>query len=144
VFLLRPFPELVNQRDRGFIRNYVRTSVIEPVILRDIPKEFGSVDILLLEKLATVFLSDPGQYVRIDELSKELRRAKTTLYKALFYLEFSFLIKRVLNYRPSVGATSRKLAKVYAYHPGLAIPFEVHRKLGDVRARRRPLLEGKR
>jgi predicted AAA+ superfamily ATPase len=54
-----------------------------------------------------------------------LRRTKTTIYKALFYLEFSFLIRRILNYRPSIGATSRKLSRVYAYHPSLTIPFQV-------------------
>jgi predicted AAA+ superfamily ATPase len=124
-FLLRPFPELVNEEDPGFIKNYIRGSVIEPVLLKDIPKEFGAVDILLLEKLVTLFLSDPGQYLSLDKLAGELRRAKATLYKALFYLEFSFLIRRVLNYRPSLRAASRKLPRVYAYHPSLTIPFQV-------------------
>ena len=124
-FCLKPFPELVNEKDRSFIKSYVRSSIIEPIIFRDVPKEFGSVDVLLLEKLITIFLSNPGQYIRIDELSKELRRAKTTLYRAVFYLEFSFLIRRLLNFRPSVRTFSRKLAKIYAYHPSLTVPYEI-------------------
>jgi len=124
-FLLRPFPELVTERDVGFIKNYIRNAVIEPIILKDIPKEFKEADVLLLEKLVNIFLTEPGQYLRIDELAKELGRAKTTLYKALFYLEFSFLIKRVLNFRPSVRAASRKLSRLYAYHPCLLLPFDV-------------------
>lgn len=122
-FLFRPFPELVNEEDMGFIRSYIRNSVIEPIILKDIPKEFGEVDVLLLEKLITIFLSDPGQYLSLDEIAKELRRAKTTLYKALFYLEFSLLVRRVLNYRPSIRAASRKMSRIYAYHPCLTLPF---------------------
>ena len=124
-FLLRPFPELVTESDVGFIKNYIRNAVIEPIILKDIPKEFKEVDVLLLEKLVNIFLAQPGQYLRIDELAKELGRAKTTLYKALFYLEFSFLIKRILNFRPSVRAASRKLSRLYAYHPCLLLPFDV-------------------
>jgi predicted AAA+ superfamily ATPase len=124
-FLIRPLPELVNEKDVSFIKNYVRGSVIEPIILKDIPREFKEVDILLLEKLVTIFLTNPGQYLSLDELAKELKRAKTTLYRALFYLEFSFLVRRVLNYRPSIRATSRKLSKVYAYHPCLTLPFDV-------------------
>lgn len=124
-FLLRPFPELVNESDIGFIKDYVRTAVIEPIILKDIPKEFKGVDILLLEKLVNIFLSNPGQYLNLDELAKELRRTKTTLYKALFYLEFSFLIRKILNYRPSIRAASRKLSRIYPYHPCLTIPFRV-------------------
>lgn len=124
-FLLRPFPELVHEKDNSFIKNYIRNSIIEPVILKDIPKEFKEVDIFLLEKLVNIFLTNPGQYLSLDELAKELGRAKTTLYKAIFYLEFSFLIRRVLNFRPSIRAVSRKLSRVYAYHPALTLPFKI-------------------
>ncbi|MEM5782294.1 MAG: hypothetical protein QXD43_03820, partial [Candidatus Aenigmatarchaeota archaeon] len=79
----------------------------------------------MLEKLINILLTNPGQYLMVDELAKELERAKTTLYKALFYLEFSFLIKRVLNFRPSIRVASRKLSRVYAYHPCLLRPFDV-------------------
>lgn len=124
-FLLRPFPELIAEKNTTFIKNYIRSSIIEPIILKDIPKEFKNVDILLLEKLINIFLTNPGQYLQLDELAKELGRAKTTLYKALFYLEFSFLIRKVLNFRPSIRAASRKLSRVYAYHPCLLLPFNV-------------------
>jgi len=124
-FLFRPFPELVNEDDLVFIKKYIRNSVIEPIILKDIPKEFGEADVLLLEKLVTIFLSNPGQYLSLDEIAKELRRAKATLYRALFYLEFSLLVRRVMNYRPSIRAASRKMSRIYAYHPCLTLPFDV-------------------
>jgi len=124
-FLLRPFPEIVNEKDINFIKSYIRSSIIEPIILKDIPKEFGGVDVLLLEKLVEIFMSNPGQYLRIDELAKELKRSKITLYKALFYLEFSFLVRKIMNYRPSIRVASRKLTRIYAYHPALTLPFNV-------------------
>ena len=95
-FLIRPFPEIVNEKDTNFIKEYIKKSVIEPIILKDIPKEFEDVDIILLEKLLDIFLKNPGQYLVVDELSKELKRAKKTIYNAIFYLEFSFLIKRLI------------------------------------------------
>lgn len=124
-FLLRPFPELINESNKIFIKNYIRNAVIEPIILKDIPKEFKGVDILLLEKLVNIFLSNPGQYLELDNLAKELKRTKLTLYKALFYLEFSYLIRKILNYRPSIRAASQKLARIYAYHPSLTLPFDI-------------------
>ena len=124
-FMFRPFPEIVKEEDLNFIKEYVRNAVIDPIILKDIPKEFGKVDVLLLEKLVNIFLSNPGQYLRVDELSKELRRGKKTLYTAISYLEFSYIIKRILNFRPSIRAASRKLSRIYAYHPGLLVPFDV-------------------
>jgi len=124
-FILRSFPELINENDSNFIKNYIRNSVIEPIILKDIPKEFKEVDILLLEKLVNVFLSNPGRYLIVDNFAKELKRAKTTIYKALFYLEFSFLIKKILNFRPSINIASRKLSRIYAYHQSLSLPFNI-------------------
>jgi len=124
-FLIRPFPELIHEQNTDFIKNYIRGAIIEPIPLKDIPKEFGGVDILLIEKLVNIFLKDPGQYLRLDELAKELKRAKLTLYKAIFYLEFSMIIRRILNYRPSIRAASRKLARIYPYHPCLTLPFRV-------------------
>jgi predicted AAA+ superfamily ATPase len=124
-FLLRPFPELINEKDISFIKKYIRSSVIEPIILKDIPKEFKDVDIYLIEKLVNIFLANPGQYLALDEMAKELRRAKTSIYNALFYLEFSFLIRRVLNFRPSIRAASRKLSRIYPYHPCLSLPFDI-------------------
>jgi len=124
-FLLRQFPEIINEKDVSFIKSYIRNSVIEPILVKDIPREFKDADMLLIETLVNIFLSNPGQYLRVDELAKELKRAKATIYKALFYLEYSFLIKRVLNFRPSIRLASRKLSRVYAYHPSLLIPFEV-------------------
>ena len=124
-FILRQFPELINEDEILFIKNYIRNSVIEPVILKDIPKEFEEVDIILLEKLVDIFLKNPGQYLQIDDLAKDFKRTKKTIYNAIFYLEFSFLIKRVLNFRPSTRSTSRKLSRAYAYHPCICIPFDV-------------------
>lgn len=41
----------------------------------------------------------------------------------MFYLESSYVIRKVMNYRPSVRAVSRKLSRLYAYHPILTLPF---------------------
>ncbi|MCS6783752.1 MAG: ATP-binding protein, partial [Candidatus Caldarchaeum sp.] len=122
-FLKRPFPEIVNEPDESFIRNYVSNAVIEPVLFRDIPREFMDVDVLLVERLVETFFASPGQYLSVDSLASDLRRAKTTIYKSLFYLEASFLTRRVMNFRPSVRSASRKLSRIYAYHPVLTLPY---------------------
>jgi len=124
-FIYRPFPELVKEKSFAHIKRYIRESVIEPIILKDIPKEFTDVDLLLIERLIEIFLSEPGQYLVIDELAKELHRAKKTIYQTLFYLEFSYLIKKVLNYRPKIRIASRKLPRIWPYHPALTIPFNI-------------------
>jgi predicted AAA+ superfamily ATPase len=124
-FMHRAFPEIVNERDPAFIRRYIRDAVIDPILFKDMPRQFEGVDTMLTEALLEIFLREPGQYLSIDELSMELGRAKKTLYRTLFYLEASFLLRSVYNYRPSVRAASRKLQRVYAYHPSLSIPYNI-------------------
>lgn len=124
-YIFRPFPEIVKEESISFIKKYIQNSVIEPILLKDIPKEFNGADIILLEQLVNLLLSQPGQFLRVDEIAKELRRAKTTIYNALFYLKTSYIIRQVTNFRPSIRAASRKLAKVYAYHPVLTLPFSI-------------------
>jgi predicted AAA+ superfamily ATPase len=124
-FMHRAFPEIVNERDPAFIRRYIRDAVIDPILFKDMPRQFEGVDTMLTEAFLEIFLREPGQYLSIDELSMELGRAKKTLYRTLFYLEASFLLRRVYNYRPSVRAASRKLQRVYAYHPSLSIPYNI-------------------
>lgn len=41
----------------------------------------------------------------------------------IFLLEFSKLIKIIRNYRPSLLSESRKMPKVYPYHPSLSYAY---------------------
>lgn len=107
------FPELINVDDEEKIRNYIKLAVIERIIYRDIPSEFGRTDIELLEKLVDIFLKRPGSIINFDNLSRDLRRDKKTLIKYVFYLRFSMLINFISNFRISILATSRKNRKVY-------------------------------
>ncbi|MEM0384016.1 MAG: ATP-binding protein [Candidatus Caldarchaeum sp.] len=122
-YVKRPFPEIVHEVDEAFIKTYVRESVLDPVLFKDIPLQFREVDVLLVESLLRNFLTHPGTYLSVDSLSRDMKRAKTTIYKCLFYLEASLLIRRVMNFRPSTRSVSRKLARVYPYHPVLMLPY---------------------
>ncbi|MEM4381299.1 MAG: ATP-binding protein [Candidatus Caldarchaeum sp.] len=122
-YLKKPFPEIVHEDDEAFIKTYVREAVLEPVLFKDIPLHFRDVDVLLIESIMQNFLTNPGTYLSVDSLSRDMKRAKTTIYKCLFYLEASLLTRRVMNFRPSTRSASRKLARIYPYHPVLMLPY---------------------
>lgn len=107
------FPEIIFEEDEEKIRSYIKLAVIERIIYRDIPSEFGRTDIELLEKLVDIFLKNPGSIINFDSLAKDLRRDKKTLIKYVYYLRFSMLINLISNFRISILATSRKNRKVY-------------------------------
>ncbi|MEM5843391.1 MAG: ATP-binding protein [Candidatus Aenigmatarchaeota archaeon] len=107
------FPEIINEDNDEKIRTYVKLSVVERIIYKDIPKQFGKTDIELLEILTNMFFKNPGLILNFENLSKNLRRDKKTLMNYVYYLKFSLLINLVSNFRISVLATSRKNKKVY-------------------------------
>lgn len=113
------FPELVGGESDGFkIREYVRSIVIDRIVARDIPEEFGIRDLDLLRRLTEVLMLNPGMIVNLDKLASSLGgRNRITVSNFLSYMEYSFLIRTVGNYRPGVEAASRKLRKAYPYLP---------------------------
>jgi len=114
-YLMRSFPEIVDWEDENLIKDYLKSMVIDKVIKVDIAEKFRNINKNLLFQLLNIFYSEPGAMINLDSLSRELRISKKTLINHIFYLEFSYLIRKVKNFRPSTFATSRKMQKVYAY-----------------------------
>ncbi len=119
-YLLKSFPEIVNWDNELIIKDYLKTTIIDKIIKSDIPERFSNINKELLYGLIELFYKEPGFYLDYDNLSKNLRISKNTLYKHIFYLEFCYLIRIVKNFRPSTLSTSRKLQRVYPYWWNLA------------------------
>jgi len=117
------FPELADEGDDYKIRDYVRLSVVDRIIYRDIPSRFGRVDVDLLRGLSELFFRNPGFILNFDKLSKDLKRDKKTIMNYAHYLEFSLLIRLVPNFRISALAASRKARKVYPAATSIAFSF---------------------
>ena len=118
-YIERPFPEIVKWENKEEINEYLRSMIIERII-SDIPTIFKKVNIHLLKALTELFYKNNGMILNIDELSRSFHIHKLTLKEHIFFLEFGKLIKIVKNYRPSIMAESKKMQKVYAFHPSLA------------------------
>lgn len=107
------FPELVGIKDKEIIKKYIKESIVEKVIFRDMQNLFKIKDISVIESLLNIFLEEPGQMVDISGLSKEFGVSRQTLSSYLTYLEESFLIKKLYNYSKSRRKVERKLKKYY-------------------------------
>ncbi|MEM4202126.1 MAG: ATP-binding protein [Candidatus Hadarchaeum sp.] len=126
-YLKKPFPEIVRETDERRIMEYLRENVIGKIIYRDLPKKFKNVNEDLLLGLIEIFYQNPGMILNLDNLAKDLHIAKKTLQSHLFYLNFSYLVRTVKNFRISLLIASRKLQKVYPYHWSLI--FGLYREI---------------
>lgn len=107
------FPELVGIKNKDIIRKYIKESIVEKVIYRDLPQLFKIKDIGVLESLLGIIMDEPGQLIELSDLSKELKVSRQTLSNYLFYLEESFLIRKLYNFGKNKRKTERKLKKYY-------------------------------
>ncbi len=112
-----PFPEIATERSDILIRKYVDDIVLSRIISYDIKKEFHDADTDLLYVLKNIFFESPGFILNVDSLSRDLGRGKEILLKHINYLQTGLIIKIVRNYRKGELSSSRKLKKVYPYHP---------------------------
>ena len=107
------FPEIVDQEDEQKIKLYIKNSVIDRIIYKDLPLEFGIKDLELLGTLLNLFFTQPGIIVNFDNLSRDLKRDRKTVMNYIYYLRYSLLLRIVLNFRKGVLVASRKMKKIY-------------------------------
>lgn len=90
------YPEAVfSEEIRTNPGRFIRSDVIEKVLLRDLPSLYGIRDIPELNRLFTMLAHNTGREVDLQGISKDSNVAKGTISRYLEYLEAAFLIKRV-------------------------------------------------
>lgn len=107
------FPELVGVKDRDVIKKYVKESIIEKIVYRDMPKMFKIKNLPVMESLINLLVEEPGQLVELSGLANELKISRQTLSNYMTYLEESFLVKKLYNFSRSRRKVERKLKKYY-------------------------------
>ncbi|MCS6784148.1 MAG: ATP-binding protein [Candidatus Caldarchaeum sp.] len=117
------FPEIVGWDDETRIAEYVKNSVAERIIFRDIPAVFGVRNLSLMTNLFKHIVSNPGAVVNLNTLSKTWQETRITISNYLQYLETSLVVKSLGNYRPSQMASSRKLRKYYPATTSLTFAY---------------------
>src|SRR3989344_4132516 len=66
------FPELVDMKDKDFIKNYIREAVVEKILFRDIPLIYPIRDVSILESIFKIISGNPGQIIEINKLASEV------------------------------------------------------------------------
>ncbi len=110
---IQGFPELINTTDKEIIKKYIKESILEKIIYRDIPGIVRIRDPAVLSSLLTIFTEEPGQLVELATLAGELHISRQTLAQYLRYLETGFLVRKLYNYSHNRRKIERKLKKYY-------------------------------
>jgi predicted AAA+ superfamily ATPase len=99
---------------------YIKSDIIDKVLLRDLPSLYGISDIQELNRLFTTVAYNTGNEVSYEALSKHSGVAKNTLKRYLEYLEAAFLIKIVKRIDDNARHFKRTTTfKVYLTNPSM-------------------------
>lgn len=110
------FSETIRQ-DPG---QYIKSDIINKVLLRDLPSLYGISDIQELNRLFTTLAYNTGNEVSLEGLSKSSGVAKNTIKRYLEYLEAAFLLRRVERIDQNAKRFKRAVCfKVYLTNPSM-------------------------
>ncbi|MEB3308936.1 MAG: ATP-binding protein [Snowella sp.] len=99
---------------------YIKSDIIDKVLLRDLPSLYGINDIQELNRLFTTLAYNTGNEVSLESLSKSAGVAKNTLKRYLEYLEAAFLIKCINRIDRNAKHFQRATSfKVYLTNPSM-------------------------
>lgn len=83
-------PEI--QRD---MPRFVKSDIVDKVLLRDLPSLYGISDVQELNSLFTMLAFNTAQEVSLEQLSQRSGVSKNTIKKYIEYLEAAYLIRRI-------------------------------------------------
>lgn len=115
------YPEAVfSELAQNESSRYIKSDIIDKVLLRDLPSLYGINDVQELNKLFTTIAYNTGNEINLESLSKSSGVSKITIKKYIEYLEAAFLIKIVnridFNAKRFKRATS---FKIYLTNPSM-------------------------
>lgn len=115
------YPEAVfSDVIRGDSSRYIKSDIIDKVLLRDLPSLYGVADIQELNRLFTTLAYNTGNEITLEALSQSSGVAKNTLKRYLEYLEAAFLIKRINRVDENAKNFTRATSfKVYLTNPSM-------------------------
>jgi predicted AAA+ superfamily ATPase len=115
------YPEAVfNAAIRHESGRFIKSDIIDKVLLRDLPQLYGIRDIQELNRLFTTLAYNTGNEVTLEELSRTSGVSKATLSRYLEYLEAAFLVRRVRRIDQNARRFQRATSfKVYLNNPSM-------------------------
>lgn len=115
------YPELaLSDRAQSDPRRFIKSDIIDKVLLRDLPSLYGVQDIQELNSLFTTLAFNTGGEVSLEQLSQNSGVGKNTIKKYIEYLQAAFLIKTVQRVDQSAKRFKRaNYFKVHLTNPSI-------------------------
>lgn len=115
------YPELALQEAvRRNTERFIKSDIVDKVLLRDLPTLYGIQDIQELNYLFSTLAYNTAEEVSLESLSKKSGVGKPTIQRYIEYLEAAFLVRRLYRVDQSGRRFQRERAfKIYLTNPAM-------------------------
>lgn len=115
------YPEVAFSKDiQKDPSRFIKSDIIDKVLLRDLPSLYGIQDVQELNYLFTTLAYNTANEISLDELSRGSGVAKNTIKRYLEYLEAAFLVRMVHRVDRNARRFERaNFFKVYLTNPSM-------------------------
>lgn len=127
------YPELaLSMAVRDDPERFVKSDIVDKVLLRDLPQLYGIKDIQELNSLFTLLAFNTAEEVSFEQLSQRSGVGKQTIQRYIEYLEAAFLVKRVFRVDQDGKRYKRERSfKIYLTNPAMHTGLFGARKAED-------------
>ncbi len=115
------YPEAITSTEvRSNPQRFIKSDIIDKVLLRDLPSLYGIADTIELNRLFSMLAYNTGQELSLEKLAMSSGVSKPTIERYLSYLEAAFLIRRLPRVDVN-GKTFKRLNffKCYLTNPSM-------------------------
>lgn len=118
IFLQSQFVESVEMETKERKEYFI--SIARKIVFEDIPQIFPIDNPEILWRLVRIIGQNPGIFINYQDLSREIGISNKTLSSYIFYLEESFLVKKVYNFSRNLLTSEKKLKRFYLASPSFS------------------------
>jgi len=126
------FPELIEKKDKEFVRQYLKTAIVEKIVFKDMTKIYPIDDPAKLIAILDILVDNPGMLVDFSSLSQELGISRQTLSKYFEYLEMAHLVVKLYNFSRNRITSEKSLKKFYPTFLSPVLVEESEEKMGKL------------
>ena len=119
IFLNNQFIESINLPDINSKRDYY-TGIMKKIIFEDVPSIFSVNNPEVLWQIVRMIAQKPGILIDYQNLANEIGLSNKTISSYLYYLEESFLVKKMYNFSRNRITSEKKLKRFYLASPSFS------------------------
>jgi len=119
IFLSNQFIEAISFPDINSKKDYY-IGIIKKIIFEDIPAIFSINNVEVLWQIIRMIAQQPGIYIDYQNVANDLGVSNKTVSNYLYYLEESFIVKKLYNFSRSRITSEKKLKRFYLASPSFS------------------------